>query len=159
MKPAEILLQLCQQHKIILGAAESCTGGRFASRLTQIPGASASFAGAIVSYQNKVKAKVLGVPETLLEEEGAVSMSVARFMLEGALRALSADIGVAITGIAGPDGGTETTPVGTVYIALGGKSFGINVLQMQLEGTRIEIMEEAVDIAIAELINLLQQTD
>ena len=101
-----------------LATAESCTGGLLAQRYTARAGASSTFRGAIVAYANEVKVGALGVPEDVLEECGAVSEEVARCMAVGACERLGADCSVSITGIAGPDGGTEEKPVGTVWIAV-----------------------------------------
>jgi nicotinamide-nucleotide amidase len=97
-----------------LGLAESCSGGLLAARITNLPGASAYFAGGVVSYSNEAKADLLGVDPGLIEAHGAVSLEVAEAMSRGALERFGADIAVAITGIAGPDGGTEEKPVGYV---------------------------------------------
>lgn len=101
-----------------LATAESCTGGMLAKRITDIPGSSAVFETGCVTYANCVKERLLGVPHETLATYGAVSEQTARAMAEGIVRESGADIGVGITGIAGPDGGTEEKPVGLVYIAL-----------------------------------------
>ena len=101
-----------------LATAESCTGGMLAKRITDIPGSSAVFETGCVTYANCVKERLLGVPHETLVTYGAVSEQTACAMAEGIVRASGADIGVGITGIAGPDGGTEEKPVGLVYIAL-----------------------------------------
>ena len=101
-----------------LATAESCTGGMLAKRITDIPGSSAVFETGCVTYANCVKERLLGVPHETLVTYGAVSEQTARAMAEGIVRESGADIGVGITGIAGPDGGTEEKPVGLVYIAL-----------------------------------------
>lgn len=103
-----------------LVTAESCTGGLVAERITRVPGSSAYFRGGAVTYSNALKVRLLGVPETLLETHGAVSEPVARAMAEGAREHLGADYAIAITGVAGPDGGTEDKPVGTVHLAVAG---------------------------------------
>lgn len=103
-----------------VAVAESCTGGNIARLITSLPGASAYFAGGVVAYANEVKKNVLGVAEADLNQFGAVSESVALQMAGGARRVLKADYAVAVTGIAGPDGGSEEKPVGTVWIAVAG---------------------------------------
>jgi nicotinamide-nucleotide amidase len=97
-----------------LGLAESCSGGLLAARITDVPGASAYMAGSVVSYSNEAKAELLGVDPALIERHGAVSPEVAEAMARGALERFGADVAVSITGIAGPDGGTEEKPVGYV---------------------------------------------
>lgn len=111
------VLQLCQKRGWKIAAAESCTGGLISSRLTDIPGSSAVFTHGFITYANEAKRDMLGVPEELLKLHGAVSEPVARAMAEGALRASGADLAVAVTGIAGPDGGSPDKPVGTVWLA------------------------------------------
>ena len=108
----EIVLDLCRARGLTLATAESCTGGMVAARLTAVPGASDVFRGAVVAYANEVKELGLDVPESLLAEHGAVSAEVARAMAEGVRARLGADVGVAVTGVAGPDGGTPDKPVG-----------------------------------------------
>jgi nicotinamide-nucleotide amidase len=113
---AEIVLDLCRTQGLRLATAESCTGGLVAARLTDIPGASDVVAGGVVAYANEVKAGELGVPESLLSEYGAVSAEVAEAMAAGVRARLEVDVGIAVTGIAGPDGGTDEKPVGLVYL-------------------------------------------
>lgn len=113
------LIDACRARGLSLCTAESCTGGLIASQLTAVAGASDVFPGGIVSYSNAVKKDVLGVSAEDLDRAGAVSEVVARQMLAGALRVCGADIGAAVTGIAGPGGGTADKPVGTVWIAWG----------------------------------------
>lgn len=105
-----------------LATAESCTAGMIASRVGDIPGASDVFLGGIVSYSNGVKKKSLGVPENVLDEHGAVSVECAAAMAEGARREIGSDIAVSVTGIAGPGGGTEKNPVGTVCFGVADKN-------------------------------------
>ncbi|MGC9324751.1 MAG: nicotinamide-nucleotide amidohydrolase family protein [Desulfomonilia bacterium] len=99
--------------------AESCTGGLIGHLITQVPGSSRYFLGSVVSYSNEMKAKILRVSEDELSRYGAVSESVAQSMLSGVLELTGADVGIATTGIAGPDGGSEEKPVGTVWVAVG----------------------------------------
>jgi len=112
----EIVLDLCRERGLTLGTAESCTGGMVAARLTDVPGSSDVVVGGIVAYANEVKLAQLGVDEATLSTFGAVSPEVARAMAEGARTRLGVDVAVAVTGIAGPGGGTADKPVGTVWI-------------------------------------------
>ena len=112
------LLRLLQERSMTLSAAESCTGGLIAKRITDLSGASRVFKGGVVSYTNEVKAGVLGVSEALLEEYGAVSEPVARAMAEGCRRICGSDLAVSVTGVAGPDRDDRGNEVGTVYVAL-----------------------------------------
>lgn len=114
---AAIVLERCRQRQLTLGVAESCTGGILGARLTAIPGSSAVFRGGVVAYANEIKADILGVSRATLDEHGAVSEPVVRAMADGAIAALRASAAVAITGVAGPDGGTPEKPVGLVWIA------------------------------------------
>jgi nicotinamide-nucleotide amidase len=112
----EIVLDLCKEQGLSLATAESCTGGMVAERLTSVPGSSQVFVGAVVAYADEVKASELGVADELLERHGAVSAEVAAAMAAGARERLRADVAVAVTGIAGPGGGSEDKPVGLVYL-------------------------------------------
>ena len=114
----EVVLGLLREQQLTLGCAESCTGGLIAKRFTDLPGASAVFRGGVVSYVNDIKQGVLGVPQALLEEYGAVSEPVARAMAEGARTLLGCDLAVSATGVAGPDPDDRGNPVGLVYLAL-----------------------------------------
>ena len=120
----EHVLALVRAGGLTLATAESCTGGMVAARLTGIPGASDVFLGGVVAYANEVKEAELGVPRALLEEHGAVSAEVAAAMAQGARTRLGADVAVAVTGIAGPDGGTAEKPVGLVYLHVEGPDGG-----------------------------------
>ena len=112
----EMVLSLCRTLGFTLATAESCTGGQVGERLTSVPGASDVFVGGVVAYADSVKAGQLGVAADLLREHGAVSAEVAAAMARGARERLGADVGLAVTGVAGPDGGTPDKPVGLVYI-------------------------------------------
>lgn len=116
----QVILDRLRNQGLSLAAAESCTGGLIAKLLTDLPGASEAFVLSAVTYANEAKQAMLGVPESLLAEHGAVSEECARAMAEGALRISGADLSVAVTGIAGPDGGTKEKPVGTVWFATAG---------------------------------------
>lgn len=121
---------------LTVAVAESCTGGLLGKMLTDPPGSSAYVLGGVISYANSVKTGLLGVSEALLREHGAVSEEVARAMAEGALRQTQADLAVAITGIAGPDGGSEQKPVGTVCFALANRAGSTLTFTERFPGTR-----------------------
>lgn len=129
---------------LTLAAAESCTGGLTAKRLTDVPGASAVFLGGVVSYTNGVKERALGVPHDMLEEYGAVSEPVARAMAEGVRRLTCADLALSVTGVAGPDKDDRGHDVGTVYIALSAKN-ETTVQLLHLSGGRNAIRAAAAD--------------
>ena len=128
---------LCAAGKT-LATAESCTGGMVSSMITSVPGSSAAFVGGFATYANEAKVKALGVSEETLERYGAVSEQTAREMAQGAKERLGADFALAITGIAGPEGGTEEKPVGLVYIALAGES-GMQIKELRMRGSRDRI--------------------
>ena len=109
---------LMTERRLTLAVAESCTGGLITDRLTDIPGSSVFLERGVVTYSNAAKTALLGVPEPVIREHGAVSAETARLMAEGVRNMAATDLGLAVTGIAGPSGGTESKPVGTVYIAL-----------------------------------------
>lgn len=117
-----VVVRTLLQQGMSVGCAESCTGGYIANRITNVSGASAVFRGGIVSYHNEVKSALLSVPPEMIATHGAVSEPTAHAMAEGARRALGVDYALATTGIAGPTGGSDAKPVGTVFIALAGPS-------------------------------------
>jgi nicotinamide-nucleotide amidase len=114
------IVRLLTERKQTLALAESCTGGFIANQITNVPGASKMFKGGVVSYSNEAKEKFLGVRTETLKKHGAVSKEVAAEMAEGARKQFGADYAVAVTGIAGPTGGTKDKPIGTVFIAVAG---------------------------------------
>ncbi len=140
-----------------VGLAESCTAGLVAAKLVEAPGASAVVRGGIVAYDNAVKADVLGVPQELLDAHGAVSPEVAAAMAEGAVRALGADCAVAITGVAGPDGGTEEKPVGTVWFAAVVPGLPPRTRKVWIPGDRTSVRDRAVTYALHVLRGALEE--
>lgn len=118
MSVAEKLVELLKAQGLTCATAESCTGGGIGSTITSVPGASAVFAGGVISYSNEVKASVLGVSRADLETYGAVSPQVAAQMADGARALLKTDLAIAVTGIAGPDGGSAEKPVGLVWFGI-----------------------------------------
>ncbi|HKQ05239.1 MAG TPA: competence/damage-inducible protein A [Blastocatellia bacterium] len=133
--------------QMTLSTAESCTGGLVAERLTRVPGASDYFAGSIVSYTNDVKMKLLGVPAEMLERHGAVSGEVAEAMARGVKERTGATIGLSVTGVAGPGGGTQAVPVGTVYVGLADDVTSTN-RRLNLLGDRHLIRWRASTVAL-----------
>jgi nicotinamide-nucleotide amidase len=117
---AALVLAMCRERGCTIATAESCTGGLLGARITAIPGSSDVYVGGIVAYDNSVKTKLAGVRDVSLSAHGAVSEQVAREMAEGCASAVGAQVGIGITGIAGPGGGTAEKPVGTVWIAVSG---------------------------------------
>ena len=127
-EPVEALvLELCRARGLTLATAESCTGGLVAARLTSVPGSSDAFRGGVVAYADELKREWLDVPDALLREHGAVSAQVAEAMAAGARARLGADVAVAVTGVAGPGGGTPQKPVGLVYVHAEGPEGGHGV--------------------------------
>lgn len=135
----------------MIAAAESCSGGEVARRITAVPGSSAYFLGSIVAYANGAKHDLLGVPLTLLETKGAVSEECAAAMAEGARRAFGADVAVATTGIAGPGGATARKPVGLVYLALA-SSGGLIIEEHRFSGDRGAVVAAATEAALQLLL-------
>lgn len=151
---AHRLVALLQEKGLSLSAAESCTGGWFAKTVVDVPGASAVFAGGVVSYVNEVKERVLGVPGDLLARYTAVSAPVARAMAEGVRRLMGTDLAVSVTGLAGPGGGTAEIPVGRVYLGIGGLG-ETETVTLDLPGDRTAVRAGAVLRMLEELIKRL----
>ncbi|HET7794366.1 MAG TPA: CinA family protein [Rhizobacter sp.] len=144
----EALAEVLRARGLHLATAESCTGGLIAAACTSIAGSSDWFERGIVSYSNEAKTDLLGVPKALIARHGAVSAEVARAMAEGALAHSSADMSVAVTGVAGPSGGTPEKPVGTVWLALARRGQPAQATLLQLQGSRSEVREQTVDRAL-----------
>jgi nicotinamide-nucleotide amidase len=153
----EIVLDACSEQGLTLATAESCTGGMVAQRLTSVPGSSRVFLGGVVAYADEVKAAELGVPREVLEEHGAVSAETAAAMAAGARGRLAADLAVAVTGIAGPDGGSEEKPVGLVYLHAEGPA-GSRRADFVFPGDREGIRRRAAVTALHLLRRLLTQS-
>lgn len=154
MNPVEALSGLCRARGWTVGTAESCTGGLVAARITALPGVSAFFLGGLVCYGNAQKTALLGVPAKLIRAKGAVSAEVAVAMAEGARRALGVDAAVAVTGIAGPEGGTAAKPVGTVFLAAA-RDGRCLVEERHWGGTRGRVRGAAATAALRLLVAVL----
>jgi nicotinamide-nucleotide amidase len=141
----ELLARALLDRGLTVATAESCTGGLLAGRLVDRPGSSAYVLGGIVSYSNAAKTALLGVPADLIETHGAVSPEVARAMADGARAALGADIGIGITGVAGPDGGTPAKPVGYVCFCVTTSSGYVLARDRRLPGGRADVRDRSVD--------------
>lgn len=152
---ARALVDSCRARSLTVATAESCTGGLIAGAITAVPGSSAVLDRGFVTYSNAAKTAMLGVPEPLLEAHGAVSRQVALAMVEGALAAAPVDLAVAVTGIAGPDGGTDTKPVGLVHIAAARRSRAFVGLERRYGAIgRAQVREATVRDALAALRDL-----
>ena len=144
---ATALVAALRERGLTLAAAESWTGGWFAKSVVDVPGASEVFFGGVISYVNKIKEQVLGVPRALLDQYTAVSAPVAEAMATGARRLTGADIAVSVTGLAGPGGGTPEKPVGTVFIGLSTPK-ETRAIALRLSGSRSRIRPLAMKHAI-----------
>lgn len=154
------LVNLIQEHCIAQGwtlsLAESCTGGYLAARLTCMPGCSRYFLGSIVAYSNALKTNLLGVDDAMLAQHGAVSAPVVRQMAEGVLRLTGSYYSLAVSGIAGPAGGTPQKPVGTIWGAIACEGKEPCVWDFFVSGTRQEIIEQSTEILLAQLWTLIK---
>lgn len=148
MQVEKELKDLFVKNKQTLALAESCTGGALASKLTAVPGASEFFLGSIVAYCNQLKQKALRVSLETLNSRGAVSQEVVQEMLEGLFQVTNADWGIAVSGIAGPSGGSESKPVGTVWVAIGKRDKDPEAVCYKFDGSRARVIEETVATAL-----------
>lgn len=144
----ETLVRLLRERRLWLATAESCTGGLIADKITNVPGSSEIYRQGYVTYANEAKTELLGVPAEVIREHGAVSEPVARLMVEGALDRAGVDHAVAVTGIAGPGGGTPEKPVGTVYIAQAAKGQTTFVRRFSLAMDRLSFKERTARMAL-----------
>ena len=141
MKLEEAILNIFIKKKKTLAVAESCTGGLISSRVTDVSGSSKYFKGAVVAYANDVKIDILGVPSALIKKHGAVSREVAKEMAIGVREILGSDVGVAVTGIAGPTGSSKDKPLGLAYVALSTNTH-TKTKKVQFKGDRPEIKDK-----------------
>ena len=140
-KQSEILFHNCLEKKLTVTTAESCTGGMIASSIVSVSGSSAIFKSSVVTYSNEMKSKILNIPLKLINENGAVSKVIAYTMAYNVLNLMNSDISIAVTGIAGPGGGSKNKPVGLVYIGIGTKQ-NIVTKRYLFKGNRLKIRQE-----------------
>jgi PncC family amidohydrolase len=155
VKPEERLGNLLREKGLKLAVAESCTGGLIASRITDVAGSSDYFEAGVVAYSNEAKRIFLSVHAASIEAHGAVSREVAQEMAEGVCAAIGADIGLSVTGIAGPTGGSPEKPVGTVYIGLASGA-GSFFRKFQFAGSRLDVKSQTSNEALQFVIDLLE---
>jgi len=137
-----------------ISTIESCTAGGLAYRITEVPGASVYFLGSVIAYDNRVKVEWVGVPERIFDRHGAVSSEAAGAMAENGRTRFHTDLCLAITGIAGPGGGTPEKPVGTVFISSSGRA-GTRTKRFHFSGDRQGVREQAIDAALEMALDLL----
>jgi nicotinamide-nucleotide amidase len=152
-----LVSELLRGHRIATG--ESCTAGKLAARLTDVAGSSDYFAGGVVAYSNEAKTSLLGVPAELIAERGAVSPEVAEALADGAIDRFDADIGVGITGVAGPGGGTEEKPVGYVCLCVKSSDGRMLARDPKLPGRREDVRDRSVSVAMHMIRRLLRGED
>ena len=140
-KQSEILFHNCLEKKLTVTTAESCTGGMIASSIVSVSGSSAIFKSSVVTYSNEMKSKILNIPFKSINENGAVSKVIAYTMAYNVLDLMNSDISIAVTGIAGPGGGSKNKPVGLVYIGIGTKQ-NIVTKRYLFEGNRLKVRQE-----------------
>lgn len=156
--PVDALIARFQEAHWLLGTAESCSGGLIAHWLTNVAGVSSVYAGGVVTYSNALKRQLLGVQDDTLDKQGAVSEATAREMALGARNRLAVDWSIAVTGIAGPGGGTPEKPVGLVYMGVAGPDDALVVARFQFGGDRESIKAQTATAALELLWNTLQET-
>jgi len=149
------LAQLLNEKSMMITTAESCTGGLLSAALTHKPGASSYFDRGFITYSNEAKQELLNVPESTIQTFGAVSEETAQAMAKGALENSHASIAISITGIAGPDGGSNEKPVGTVIFGYALKGGSSGCIQKQFSGSREDIQSQSTVTALKSLISIL----
>ena len=140
-KQSEILFHNCLEKKLTVTTAESCTGGMIASSIVSVSGSSAIFKSSVVTYSNEMKSKILNIPLKSINENGAVSKVIAYTMAYNVLNLMNSDISIAVTGIAGPGGGSKNKPVGLVHIGIGTKQ-NIVTKRYLFKGNRLKVRQE-----------------
>ena len=152
------LQNLLREHNLSITTAESCTGGLIASKITEISGSSNIFNGAVITYSNEIKTQELKVKKETLDKYGAVSIQVVDEMLEGVINKFKANLAIAISGIAGPNGGTKNKPVGTVVIGIRLQNSDKIIEVCHFLGDRIEVQNKAANYSLEKILKFLQKT-
>jgi PncC family amidohydrolase len=150
------LQQLCIEKGVSIAVAESCTAGLIASKLTALPGSSSYFNGGVVAYQNEIKTKILGVSQSIIDEKTEVSVEVVNQMAKSVLEKFDANFAIATTGYAGPSGGTNKNPIGTVFIAIA-SVVGVVVNRFVFLGNRQSVVNQASESALSLLYNEIKK--
>jgi PncC family amidohydrolase len=150
------LQQLCIEKGVSIAVAESCTAGLIASKLTTLPGSSSCFNGGVVAYQNEIKTKILGVSQSIIDEKTEVSVEVVNQMAKSVLEKFDANFAIATTGYAGPAGGTNKNPIGTVFIAIA-SVVGVVVNRFVFLGDRQSVVNQASESALSLLYNEIKK--
>lgn len=150
------LQQLCIEKGVSIAVAESCTAGLIASKLTTLPGSSSYFNGGVVAYQNEIKTKILGVSQSIIDEKTEVSVEVVNQMAKSVLEKFDANFAIATTGYAGPSGGTNKNPIGTVFIAIA-SVVGVVVNRFVFLGDRQSVVNQASESALSLLYNEIKK--
>ncbi len=156
---ADQLGVVCLERNWVCSTAESCTGGLLAEAITRIDGSSKWFYGSSVCYANEAKENMLGVSSDDIVSQGAVSEVVAKAMVRGILYSDSVDVGIAVTGVAGPGGGTFSKPVGTVWLAWGTPHTGIEAIKYHFDGNRLSIRRQAAFMGLQGLLKRVRMRD
>jgi nicotinamide-nucleotide amidase len=150
------LQQLCIEKGVSIAVAESCTAGLIASKLTTLPGSSSYFNGGVVAYKNEIKTKILGVSQSIIDEKTEVSVEVVNQMAKSVLEKFDANFAIATTGYAGPAGGTNKNPIGTVFIAIA-SVVGVVVNRFVFLGDRQSVVNQASESALSLLYNEIKK--
>ena len=151
---ADQVVRLATLNAWLIGIAESCTGGSISAQISRVSGASKVFQGSVVAYANEPKTSLLGVSKEAILSRGAVSKVVAESMAQGVIPLLGCNLGIGVTGIAGPGGGNLSKPVGTIYMALARPGYETIARQYYFEGDRSEIRQQTIDALFEWLIGL-----
>lgn len=150
------LQQILREHNYTITCAESCTGGLISSKITEISGSSDIFKGSIITYSNEIKEKELGVKKSLMIDYGVVSKEVVDSMLDGVLKKFNSTYAIAVSGIAGPNGGSQSKPVGTVVIGIKNIFGYSNIQKFYFKGNRKDIQCKSMEVALNMLLDKLQ---